>query len=112
MTQEDQLMHVIFVEPSFPRNQREFVRALASIGAGITGIGERPQDQLDHEIQGWLSGYEQISSVCNTDELLDTVRRIQSRSWVVVCWTGGQGPANKQPADLLPKNIKCRLRTA
>jgi len=75
-------MHVIFVEPSFPRNQREFVRALASIGAGITGIGEQPSDQLDHEIQGWLSGYEQIGSVCNTGELLETVRRIQSRGWV------------------------------
>ena len=44
-------MHVIFVEPSFPRNQKEFVRALASIGAGITGIGERPVDQLDTDVK-------------------------------------------------------------
>jgi hypothetical protein len=32
-------MHVLFVEPHFPRNQREFVRALASVGARVTGIG-------------------------------------------------------------------------
>ena len=32
---------VIFVEPCFPANQREFVRALASVGARVIGIGER-----------------------------------------------------------------------
>jgi hypothetical protein len=31
---------VIFVEPCFPANQREFVRALASVGARVIGIGE------------------------------------------------------------------------
>ena len=35
-------MHVIFVEPAFPRNQREFPRALKSVGAKVTGIGESP----------------------------------------------------------------------
>jgi len=34
-------MHVVFVEPAFPRNQREFVRALRAAGAHVTGIGER-----------------------------------------------------------------------
>lgn len=75
-------MHVIFVEPAFPRNQREFVRALASTGAGVTGIGERPVHELDHDLKGWLGNYEQVSSVCNEGELLETVRRIQSRGWV------------------------------
>ena len=35
-------MNVIFVEPSFPYNQREFVRALHATGATVIGIGERP----------------------------------------------------------------------
>ena len=35
-------MHVLFVEPEFPRNQREFVRALAAVGARVTAIGEAP----------------------------------------------------------------------
>ena len=35
-------MHVLFVEPSFPRNQPRFVRALAEVGARVTGIGEAP----------------------------------------------------------------------
>ncbi len=30
-------MNVIFVEPSFPNNQREFVRALRSTGATVWG---------------------------------------------------------------------------
>ena len=30
-------MHVLFVEPNFPKNQREFVRALHHVGAQVTG---------------------------------------------------------------------------
>ncbi len=32
-------MNVIFIEPSFPHNQREFVRALKTVGANVIGIG-------------------------------------------------------------------------
>ena len=59
-------MNVIFLEPGFPANQREFVRALASIGASVYGVGDRPYDWLDDELKGWLAGYQQIASV--TDE--------------------------------------------
>ena len=50
-------MHVVFVEPSFPRNQRDFVRALTSVGTRVTGIGETPADGLDGELRGRLHGY-------------------------------------------------------
>lgn len=75
-------MHVVFVEPSFPRNQREFVRALRAVGANVTAIGEGPVHALDSELEGWLDGYEQVPSVTNGDALLEAVRRIQSRVWV------------------------------
>lgn len=75
-------MHVVFVEPAFPRNQREFVRALHSVGASVTAIGESPASALDGELKGWLTGYEQVSSVTNGEALLDAVRRIQTRGWV------------------------------
>lgn len=75
-------MHVIFVEPSFPRNQREFVRALRSVGASVTAIGEGPVAALDDELKGWLDGYEQVPSVTNGEALLDAVKRIQGRGWV------------------------------
>ena len=45
-------MRVIFVEPNFPKNQREFVRGLAEVGAEVIGIGESPQEHLDDELQG------------------------------------------------------------
>ncbi len=45
-------VRVIFVEPNFPRNQREFVRALASVGAEVIGIGETPEEFLDDELRG------------------------------------------------------------
>ena len=47
-------MNVIFVEPAFPHNQREFVRALAGIGASLTGVGERPGHSLDDALRGML----------------------------------------------------------
>jgi hypothetical protein len=43
-------MNVVFVEPFFPRNQREFARALAEAGATVIGIGEYPADGLDDQM--------------------------------------------------------------
>lgn len=75
-------MHVIFVAPHFPANQKHFVRALKAVGAQVTGIGEAPDHILPDSIKGWLDGYEQVSSVCNDEAMLETVRRIQKRGWV------------------------------
>ena len=75
-------MHVVFVEPAFPRNQREFVRALRAVGARVTGIGERPLDSLDGDLRDGLYRYEQISSVTNEGALLAAVRAAQARAWV------------------------------
>ena len=75
-------MNVLFVEPSFPNNQREFVRALHSIGCRVTGIGERPVDWLDGELRRWLVGYEQVRSVADERGVIEAVRRVQAREWV------------------------------
>ena len=75
-------MHVLFVEPSFPRYQRDFVRALAEVGARVTGIGERPVEHLDGQMKSWLDGYEHVPSVVHEPSLLEAVRRIQARGWV------------------------------
>jgi carbamoylphosphate synthase large subunit len=75
-------MHVVFVEPAFPRNQREFVRALRAAGARVTGIGERSLDALDGELKDWLYRYEQIPSVTNEEALHAAVKRVQAREWV------------------------------
>lgn len=75
-------MHVLFVEPCFPQNQTKFVLALASVGARVTGIGERPLEYLPSEVREALYGYEQVGSVVYEPELLEAVRRVQAREWV------------------------------
>jgi carbamoylphosphate synthase large subunit len=75
-------MDVVFVEPAFPYNQREFVRALASVGARVIGIGERPLSVLDDELKHWLAHYEQIGSVVDEKQLLGAVKRVQLLSRV------------------------------
>jgi hypothetical protein len=65
---------VVFLEPSFPANQREFVRALHAVGARVTGIGERPKESLDPELRHWLAHYEQIGNVTSEGEVEAKVR--------------------------------------
>ena len=40
-------MHVIFIAPHFPANQRNFVRALKEIGCYVTGIIDSPIQHVD-----------------------------------------------------------------
>jgi carbamoylphosphate synthase large subunit len=75
-------VNIIFVEPSFPRNQREFVRALHAAGARVIGIGERPIEYLDDELKSWLHDYVQIRSVVHEPSLLKAVRLVQGQLWV------------------------------
>ena len=75
-------MNIVFVEPAFPNNQRQFVRALHDVGATVIGIGERPGDWLDDELRGWMSDYHQVGNVTDVGVLNDAVRWIQSRLWV------------------------------
>ncbi len=75
-------MHVLFMAPNFPANQRQFVRALHAVGARVTGIGDVPPDHLDAELKGWLHGYEHIPSLADEGALTNAVRRVQKREWV------------------------------
>src|SRR5579863_7286234 len=75
-------MNVIFVEPFFPRNQREFARALAEAGATVIGIGEYAYDGFDADLKGWLADYEQVPSVTDVAALTAAVRRAQDKRWV------------------------------
>ncbi len=75
-------MNVIFIEPAFPANQREFVRGLAAAGATVIGIGERPLEALDAEARGWMLHYHQIRNVTDVGELVGAVQWVQERVWV------------------------------
>ncbi len=75
-------MNIIFIEPSFPYNQREFVRALTAAGANVIGIGERPAEHLSSDLKSWLAEYVQVSSVVHEPSLLKAVKAIQKAVWV------------------------------
>lgn len=75
-------MNVIFVEPCFPYNQREFVRALHAAGATVIGIGERPVASLNTDLREWLADYVQVRSVVHEPSLLDAVQSVQRKIWV------------------------------
>jgi formate-dependent phosphoribosylglycinamide formyltransferase (GAR transformylase) len=75
-------MNVVFVEPFFPANQRQFVRALAEAGATVIGIGEYGLDVLDDQLKGWLDHYEQVSSVTDVAAMTRAVRWVQDKLWV------------------------------
>jgi carbamoylphosphate synthase large subunit len=75
-------MNVVFVEPFFPSTQRQFVRALAEVGASVIGVGERPADWLDDELKSWMAHYHQVPNVTEVGAMVDTVRWIQDKVWV------------------------------
>ncbi len=75
-------MHVVFIEPRFPDNQKDFVRGLREVGAEVSAIGEAPVSALGEELRGWLTRYEQVRSVCDEDDLMRVVRWIQDQRWV------------------------------
>ena len=84
-------MNVIFLEPSFPDNQKQFVRALHEAGATVIGIGERPEDWLDDDVAGWLAHYEHVPSVVDEGRLIEAVRWVQAR-----CGSTGWKPRSKR----------------
>jgi hypothetical protein len=75
-------VNIIFLEPGFPANQRQFVRALHSIGANVLGVGDRPYEWLDDELKSWLGGYQQIKSVTDEGALEWAVREAQKHMWI------------------------------
>jgi carbamoylphosphate synthase large subunit len=75
-------MNVVFVEPFFPANQRQFARALAEAGATVIGIGEYPADALDDQLKGWLYHYERVQSVTDVEAMTRAVRWVQDKLWV------------------------------
>ena len=75
-------VNVVFVEPFFPPNQREFVRALAEAGANVIGIGEYPEHSLDDQLKSWMTHYHQVQTVIDVGIMTDAVRWVQDKVWV------------------------------
>ncbi len=72
-------MHVVFIEPRFPPNQRYFIRALKEVGATVTAIGEGSKESLSGELKHWLTHYEQVPSVVNEEAVMRAARFIHAK---------------------------------
>src|SRR6185436_13162939 len=75
-------MHIVFIEPRFPTNQKLFIKALAEVGATISAIGEGSKDSLDDELRRWLTHYSQVGNVCDEQAVLGAVRFIQQHAHI------------------------------
>src|SRR4051794_31922554 len=75
-------MHIVFIEPRFPGNQKLFVQALAEIGATVTAIGEGSKASLDDDLRRWLTHYEEVGNVTDDGAVLGALRFIQSKKHV------------------------------
>jgi formate-dependent phosphoribosylglycinamide formyltransferase (GAR transformylase) len=75
-------VNIVFVEPSFPRNQRRFVHALRSVGASVIGVGETPEDWLEPEVREALTAYYKVDNVTDVHQLDAAVRWAQAIAWV------------------------------
>lgn len=76
-------MHVIFIAPHFPANQRSFVRALKEIGCRVSGIIDVAYQYVDSEVKSYLDDYEEVPSVTSLEAVTRAVQKIQSRGpWV------------------------------
>lgn len=72
-------MHVVFIEPRFPGNQKQFVKALAQVGAVVTAIGEGSKESLDEDLRHWLAHYEPVANVTDEAAVLQAARWIHNR---------------------------------
>ncbi len=75
-------MHVVFVEPAFPKNQREFLRGLLSTGARISAISERPPEALPNDLREGLFQFERVRSVVDEHALAEAVKRLALKARV------------------------------
>lgn len=75
-------MHIVFIEPRFPGNQKQFVKGLAEVGAKISAIGEGSKASLDDDLRRWLVHYEEVGSVCDEGAVLRAVQFIQRHAQV------------------------------
>ncbi len=75
-------MHVVFVEPAFPNNQREFLRGLLSTGARVSAISERPPEALPAELRENLFQHERVRSVVDEHAMAEAVKRLSKKARV------------------------------
>lgn len=68
-------MLVLFLQPNYPPEMRDFTRGLREVGATVVGIGDTPVAGLDPKVRDALTDYVQVPRVLDED---DIVRRVKA----------------------------------
>ena len=66
-------MNFVFISPNFPRIYSHFVKALASRGVRVLGIGDEPFDKLNPELKQYLTEYCYVSDMNRYDWMRNTL---------------------------------------
>ena len=72
-------MSVLFFSPGFPGEMPFFTAGLAEVGATVVGLGDQPAAALPERARRALSGYIQVPSLWDEDQVVDLVRREAGR---------------------------------
>ena len=95
-------MDVVFLSPGYPPEMHQFTRGLAEVGARVWGIGDSAPGSLPPVVQRSLSGYLQVPSMLNEDDVLARAS----------AWLGGRRPdrieGNWEPVTLLAARLRER----
>src|SRR6185295_7775545 len=70
-------MNVLMISPGYPAEMPHFTRGLAEVGARVFGVGDQPQEGLDHELKRALYAYLPVKNLWDEDQ---TARQI--KEWV------------------------------
>ena len=85
-------MSVLFLSPGFPAEMPFFTAGLAEVGATVVGLGDQPAAALPERARRALSGYIQVPSLWDEDQVVELVRREAGRygiSQVECLWEPG-----------------------
>lgn len=66
-------MNFVFISPNFPKIYSHFVKALASRGVRVLGIGDEPYDSLNQELKQYLTEYCYVSDMNRYDWMRNTL---------------------------------------
>ncbi|HMV67410.1 MAG TPA: ATP-grasp domain-containing protein [Myxococcota bacterium] len=93
-------MDVLFLSPGYPPEMNQFTRGLAEVGARVWGVGDSPSRALPDVVRRSLSGYLQVPSMLDEDDVIGRVR----------AWVGGRIPdrveGNWEPVTLLAARLR------
>jgi len=94
---------VLFLQPAYPAEMRQFTRGLAEAGARVWGVGDTHESALPASLKRHLSGYLRVGSLMGDEA--EIMRQIEA-------WLGRRRPdfveANWEPVTLLAARLRER----